>query len=106
MTTGAWVFISLAWVSLMGFFAVLIILRQPRRRKPVDELEAADAALRLRMVDLEDKFEHHLKRDAVRTMREKKESAPGLYDAVDPLSDRRAALAALRSRVAAQRGVI
>jgi len=61
------------WLSLVGGALALLVLRSPKRRKPVDELEAADAALRNRLVDLEDKFEHYVKREAVRTMRGKKD---------------------------------
>jgi len=62
------------WLSLVGGALALLVLRSPKRRKPVDELEAADAALRNRLVDLEDKFEHYVKREAVRTMRGKKDA--------------------------------
>jgi hypothetical protein len=56
--------------------ALILLLRQPRRRKPVDELEAADAALRARIVDLEDRLEHFVKRTAGRLSRESVAESP------------------------------
>jgi hypothetical protein len=67
--------VSIVWLSLVGLAIAYLFVRSPKRRKPVDELEATDAALRNRIVDLEDKFEHHLKRDAVRSLRDRKEQA-------------------------------
>lgn len=74
MSNAAWLFGAIVWLSLVGLGVVVVLSRTPRRRKPVDELEAADAALRNRLVDLEDKFESYVKRENVRSMRAKKET--------------------------------
>jgi len=73
VSNAALALIGVVWVSLVLGALALVVLRSPKRRKPVDELEAADAALRNRLVDLEDRFEHYVKREAVRTMRGKKD---------------------------------
>jgi hypothetical protein len=100
-------FLGLVWLSVAALAVAVIITKAPKRRKPVDELEATDAALRNRIIDLEDKLEHHIKREAVRIGRDKRESAtPDMFSGTDPLSARREALSALRTRVAGQRGII
>jgi hypothetical protein len=68
------------WLSVVGLLALVFVQRSPKRRKPVDELEATDQALKNRMIDLEDKFEHHLKRDANRIRREgvEQQTLPGI----------------------------
>lgn len=67
---------AVVWLSVVGVVAFSFWLRAaPKRRKPVDELEAADSALRNRIVDLEDKFESYVKREAVRGMRARKDAA-------------------------------
>jgi len=98
------VLLGVVWLSLASLVGLKISQLSPKRRKPVDELEAADAALRLRLVDLEDKFEHHLKRDAVRLGREKRETQQDLPGIVTPgINDRVSRLEILRQKVAAQR---
>jgi hypothetical protein len=100
VTNAAYFFLSSVWVSVVALVAFYLVQRSPKRRKPVDELEAADAALRNRMVDLEDKYESFVKRLAVRDMRNKKEEGSNQI----PLSlDRRARLTELRARLAAKR---
>jgi hypothetical protein len=93
--------VSVVWLSLAALAAVVIVQRSPKRRKPVDELEAADAALRARLLDLEDKFEHYVKREAVRNMRTRQESAPDQPPL--PGVDRLSRLAELRAKLAAKR---
>jgi len=68
--------VGVVWLSLAGLAALYVVQRSPKRRKPVDELEATDQALKNRLIDLEDKFEHHLKRDANRIKREGVEQQP------------------------------
>jgi hypothetical protein len=92
---GAWLVV---WLSLVGVGIALLVLRQPRRRKPVDELEAADAALRARVIDLEDKYESAAKRYAVREMRARRELDQD--QGVLPL-DKVSRLALVRARAAA-----
>jgi hypothetical protein len=88
----------------VGVAAVFLIVRQPRRRKPIDELEATDAALRNRIVDLEDKFESYTKREAVRSMRARREGSPDQQALpLNPIQDRAARLAELRTRLANKR---
>ena len=99
MTNAAYFFLAIVWLSAVALVAVYLVQRSPKRRKPVDELEAADAALRNRMVDLEDKYASFVKRLAVRDMRERKEEQPEL-----PGLSRAAQLAALRSKLAEKRG--
>lgn len=69
MSNALAVLLGVGWLSVVGVVALVLLLRQPKRRKPVDELEAVDAALRNRLVDLEDKFEHYVKRENVRAQR-------------------------------------
>ena len=69
MTTGAYVLAALVWLSLVAVVCAVLYLRAPRRRKSQDEVEAAFAALKLRLIDLEDKHETFVKRDAVRAGR-------------------------------------
>jgi hypothetical protein len=102
MTTGAYIFLATVWLSIVGLAALYLAQRSPKRRKPVDELEAADAALRNRMVDLEDKYESFVKRLAVRDMREKKSSA-GEQTTLPYGVDRATRLAELRSKLAEKR---
>ena len=68
--------IGVIWLSLAGLAGLYVVQRSPKRRKPVDELEATDQALKNRLIDLEDKFEHHLKRDANRIKREGVDQQP------------------------------
>jgi len=96
VNTPAAIFFGIVWLSAVGLIALYLIQRSPKRRKPVDELEAADAALRNRMVDLEDKYESFVKRLAVRDMRAKaNEAQPELPMG---LSDRDIRLKAIRER--------
>ena len=90
-----WFFAGLVWLTLACLAGVLLVQRSPKRRKPVDELEATDAALRNRLVDLEDKFEHYVKRENVRDSRARREVETG--QGVLPL-DRAARLQAVRER--------
>ena len=97
MTNAAWLFMGIVWVTLGALAGLFLMQRSPRRRKPVDELEAADAALRNRILDLEDKYESFVKRLAVRDMRAKKEqpeqeNPPGF-------TDKASRLAAVQQRV-------
>lgn len=109
MSSGAWVFLGLVWASVAALVALLMVQRAPKRRKPVDELEATDAALRNRIVDLEDKFEAYTKRENVRQSRARIESEGAgvgrlpIKPAVG--GDRSSYLAALRMR-ARERGLI
>ncbi len=89
--------IAVVWLSLIALGAVVLVQRSPKRRKPVDELEAADAALRQRVVTLEDNFERHVKRDAVRAGRAVKEDAQTELGLTDSPQSR---LAAVRARLA------
>lgn len=75
MSDAALVFSALVWVSTLAALLIFVWLRAPKRRKAVDELEAVDAALRNRIVDLEDKFETYTKREAVRYMRARKDAS-------------------------------
>lgn len=107
MSNAAWIFLGIVWLSAVTLAVAVVVTRAPKKRKSTDELEAAIAALRNRIIDLEDKLEHHIKREAVRIGRDKKDSAQtDLLAGSDPLSARREALSALRTRVAAQRGII
>lgn len=74
MSNAAALLVGVVWLSLVAFAALVLVQRSPRRRKPVDELEATDAALKNRLVDLEDKFEHFVKREAVRAGRAARET--------------------------------
>lgn len=67
--------ISVIWLSCAGLAALWMVQRIPPPKKPLerDALEAADSALRLRINDLEDKFETYTKREAVRSMRARRE---------------------------------
>lgn len=98
MSSAAYALAAVVWLSLVALAVVVVLQRSPRRRKPVDELEAADAALRNRLVDLEDKFEHYTKREAVRAGRAKREDM--VEQPVLPLADRAAHLSMLRQKVA------
>jgi len=69
VSDAAFALAAVVWLSGVALLAVWLVQRSPKRRKPVDELEATDASLRNRIVDLEDKFEHHVKREAQRGMR-------------------------------------
>ena len=98
MTTAAYFFLSLVWLTVAALTGLYLVQRSPKRRKPVDELEAVDAALRNRLVDLEDKFEHYVKRESVRDMRARKDN--GDVQAVVP-TDRASRLLAVRQRAQA-----
>jgi len=69
-----------------------------KRPKSSDEVEASIAQNRLRVADLEDRVERHIKRDAVRDYRAKEVVG-------DIPNDRQSRLLALRSRIAAARQV-
>mgnify|MGYP001610452083 CR=1 FL=1 len=99
MTPAAYFFLSLVWLTVAGLVGLYLVQRSPKRRKPVDELEAADAALRNRIVDLEDKFESYTKREAVRGMRARKDAADDAQQAL-PV-DRNARLSLLREKARA-----
>jgi hypothetical protein len=99
VTNAAYFFLASVWLSVVALVGVYLVQRSPKRRKPVDELEAADAALRNRMVDLEDKYSSFVKRLAVRDMRERREEAPEI-----PGLDRATRLASLRAKLAEKRG--
>ncbi len=101
MTTAGWAFAGLVWLTVAAGSIAWILSRAPRKSKPLDRdaLEAADAALRLRVADVEDRFERHIKRDAVRAGREK--AADEAAQGVLPL-DRAARLSAARTRAKAQ----
>jgi hypothetical protein len=61
----------------------------------------------LRLTDVEDKLEHFIKRNAVRTQRDAKDTAQSHLDiGIDPLVARRAALADLRAKLAEKRGAV
>ena len=92
--------IAAVWLSLVALAALVVVQKSPKRRKPVDELEAADAALRLRLIDLEDKFETYCKREAVRLMRARREP-----EQQELPIDRKERLSALYKR-ARERGLI
>jgi len=100
MSNAAALLIGIVWLSLIGLAVAYLITRRPVPKKPLerDALEATDAALRLRIIDLEDKFEAQQKRNAVRAMRERREEQLEL-----PLAepDRKTRLAAVRARAAA-----
>jgi membrane protein implicated in regulation of membrane protease activity len=87
--------VAVVWLSLVAVGALWVVQRSPKRRKPADELEAADAALRGRIVELEDRFESHVKRDAVRSGRARVED--GGAQAALPF-DRATRLQAVRER--------
>jgi membrane protein implicated in regulation of membrane protease activity len=70
MNSGALILLGVVWLTVAGLAALVIYQRAPKRRKPADELEAADAALRGRIIDLEDRLEHFVKREATRARRE------------------------------------
>jgi len=102
MTTSILIFALLVWASLVGL--AVMLLRQPKKRKTQDELEALVAALKNRVIDLEDRLEHFVKREAVRRGRETKDAAQGDLDlGNNPLASRRATLEALRTKVARDR---
>lgn len=106
MTNAAWTFSGLVFVGIVALVALSVLLHAPKKRKSTDELEVAYSALRLRLGDIEDKFEHHLKRDAVRLGREKKDDGQlALQNLAVPGGDRQARLSALRARIASQKGV-
>jgi hypothetical protein len=102
MSNAAYFFLTMVWLSVVSLVAVAVAQRSPKRRKPVDELEAADAALRNRLVDLEDKFEHYVKRESVRDMRARREGGAG-EQPPPPGIDRASRLLELRARLAAKR---
>jgi len=88
---------GIMWVSVVGLILGLALLRAPKKRSTLDVVEGAVAALKLRVVDIEDKFEHYTKREAVRGMRARKDEA----ESQQPLPlDKAAHLSALRARVA------
>jgi hypothetical protein len=90
------IFALLVWASLVGL--AVMAMRRPTKRKSQDELEAVLSALKHRIIDLEDQLEHHVKREAVRIGRDKRESAQGALPLSGGLdTDRPARLAALRS---------
>jgi len=101
MTTSTLLFAVLVWVSLVGL--AVAWMKQPKRRKTSDELETGIAANRSRILDLEDRLEHFVKREAMRVSREKRDPTQGvLPQGVLPMpgdlgSDRGARLAALRA---------
>jgi len=95
MSSGALILLGVVWLTVAGLFALVIYQRGPKRRKPADELEAADAALRGRINDLEDRFEHFVKRQAGRASREAADQ-PSL-----PLGDRATAVVELTRRARA-----
>jgi hypothetical protein len=101
VSNAAYLFLAVVWLSVAAIVAVAVLQRSPKRRKPVDELEAADAALRARLIDIEDKFEHYVKREAVRSMRTRQEAVPD--QAALPGVDRVSRLTELRARLAAKR---
>lgn len=92
MSNAAWLFSAVVWLSLVALGVVVALSRAPRRRKPVDELEATDAALRNRLVDLEDKFESYVKREAVRSMRARREEPSATEHAPVSREERKADL--------------
>jgi hypothetical protein len=75
MSPAAWVFAGIVWLSIIAVVVTVLVLRRPAPKKPLerDALEATDAALRARIVDLEDKFEHYVKRETVRDSRARRE---------------------------------
>lgn len=75
MTPIAWVFAFTVYATAVVF--AIVLLRRPAPKKPLDRdaLEATDAALRGRLTELEDRFDRHVKRDAVRAGREKADEA-------------------------------
>ena len=95
MTLGVAILVAVVWLSIVALAALLLVQRSPKRRKPVDELEAADQALRGRLVDLEDRLEHFVKRQASRGRRE--EEPPAQL----PLPDKNVALLDLTRRARA-----
>ncbi len=99
MSNVAWVFAFMVYASLVCL--AIYALRRPPLKKPLDRdaLEAADAAMRGRITEIEDRFERHVKRDAVRAGREAKLDDPA--QGTLPL-DRAARLSILRQRAKAQ----
>ncbi len=106
MTNAQAILFAVVWLSVVGLAALILVQKAPKRRKPVDELEAADAALRLQIIDLRDKFEHYVKREAVRFGRAKAEEAAGGGQPMLPGlgTDRASRLAAVRERIKAAKG--
>jgi len=89
--------IALILVLYLSSLAVGVwYVSRPKQKQPIteDELERKIASLRQRTVELEDNFERHLKRDAVRSHREKT-SGELLFP-----ETKEARLAALRARAA------
>lgn len=74
MSTAAWIFLSLVWVSAVVLVVFFFWLRSPKKRKTSDEIEGSISALRGRVTDLDDRLEHHVKREAVRIGREKRDN--------------------------------
>jgi membrane protein implicated in regulation of membrane protease activity len=101
MNSGVLILLGVVWLTLSGLAALVVYQRAPKRRKPADELEAADAALRGRINDLEDRFEHFVKRQAGRTSRE---NADGASRGADGAPDRAQSVLEL-TRLARARGL-
>lgn len=101
MSNGLVLLASVVWLSVVAFAALLVWMRRPTKRRTTDELESIIAALRARVIDLEDKHEHHIKRDAVRAMRDRRDETAQ----VSPDAPKAARLAALRDK-ARVRGLI
>jgi hypothetical protein len=101
MNSGALILLGVVWLTIAGLIALTIYQRGPKRRKPADELEAADAALRGRINDLEDRFEHFVKRQAGRASRE---NADGAGRGADGAPDRAQSVLEL-TRMARSRGL-
>lgn len=90
------------WLSLVGLAVALLVTRTPQKRRTPDEWEATVAALKNRVIDLEDKHESFVKRQAVRSGRQRADEV-----AVPSLPfDRATRLAAVRQRAAALRNSV
>ena len=76
MSNAGWIFSGMVWLSLVMVALSFVVLHAPKKRKMTDELEAMIAALKNRLVDLEDKHESFVKREAVRNMRARQDGAP------------------------------